>query len=86
MEKKMVYRFPIPFAHTTPINHNDMPHPKIVHGKNFSYNHWLSKKSHSQWNLGPSNTLPNKMNATITNKDNIEGAYKELPVFRGPPP
>jgi len=24
--EKMVHNFPIHFAHTTPINHNDMPH------------------------------------------------------------
>jgi hypothetical protein len=30
MEEKMVHRLPIPLAHTTPINHNDMSLPEIV--------------------------------------------------------
>jgi hypothetical protein len=36
MKKKMIHGFPIPFAHTTPINHNDAPLPEIVHGKDLS--------------------------------------------------
>lgn len=36
MEEKMVHIFPILFAHTTPINHNDMPLSEIVHGKDIS--------------------------------------------------
>jgi hypothetical protein len=34
MKKKAVHRLPIPFAYTTPINHNDAPLPKIVRSKN----------------------------------------------------
>lgn len=30
----MVHGLPIPFAHATPIIHDDMPLPKIVSGKN----------------------------------------------------
>jgi len=31
--EKMVHKLPIALAHTTSINHNDMPLPKVVHGK-----------------------------------------------------
>jgi hypothetical protein len=34
MEKKVVHRLLIPFAHAAPINHDDMHLPKIVHDKN----------------------------------------------------
>jgi hypothetical protein len=34
MEKKMVHELPIPFAQAAPIDHDVMPFPKIVHGKN----------------------------------------------------
>jgi hypothetical protein len=33
MEKKMIYKLPILFAHTTSINHNDPPLFEIVHCK-----------------------------------------------------
>jgi hypothetical protein len=36
MEKKMVNGLHIPLIHATPVNHNDMPLPKIVHVKDIS--------------------------------------------------
>jgi hypothetical protein len=36
MKKKIVYGLPIPLAHAAPIDNNDTPLPKIVHGKDFS--------------------------------------------------
>jgi hypothetical protein len=33
MEKKMIHRLPILFAHTTSINHNDTPLSEIVQTK-----------------------------------------------------
>jgi len=60
VEKKMVHRLLISLAHTAPIDHNYVPLPKVVHGKDLPYNHRPSKKSHSQRNLGPPNTLPRK--------------------------
>ena len=31
MKEEMIYRFPIPFAHKTPLKDNKMPLPKVVH-------------------------------------------------------
>jgi hypothetical protein len=36
MKKNMVNELPIPFTHTTPINQNGMPLPKIVYAKDLS--------------------------------------------------
>jgi hypothetical protein len=33
MEKKMIHRLPILFAHTTSINHNDPPLSEVVQSK-----------------------------------------------------
>jgi hypothetical protein len=40
----MVHELSIPFAHAAPINHDDMPLPKIVYGKNLPYNNRPSEK------------------------------------------
>jgi hypothetical protein len=72
MEKKMVYRLSIHLAQTTLIDRNDMLLPKVVHGKDLSYDHRLSKKSRSQRNFSSPNTIPSERNTIITNKDTIE--------------
>jgi hypothetical protein len=86
MEKKMVYGLPNPFAHAAPINHDNMPLPKIVNGKNLSSNCRPSKKSHFHINLGPPNTLPEEKNVIFTIKDPIEGSNIKLPFMRRDPP
>jgi hypothetical protein len=48
MEKKMVHGLPIPLTHTTPIDHNNMLLPKVVHCKEFSYGRQPNKKSLSK--------------------------------------
>jgi hypothetical protein len=55
MEEKIVH---IPLTHTAPINHNDMPLRKVVHGKDLPEGCRLSKKSQSQRNLSLKNNLP----------------------------
>lgn len=45
MEKKMVYELPNPFTYTAPTDHNDMSLPKIIQGKDFSYNCQQAKKA-----------------------------------------
>jgi hypothetical protein len=37
MEKKMVHELSIPFAHATPIDHNDVLLSEVIHGKDPSY-------------------------------------------------
>jgi hypothetical protein len=82
MKTKMVHELSIPFAHAAPINHDDMPLPKIVYGKNLPYNNRPSekkKKRHFQMNLSPPNTLPGDKNVIFTIKDPVEGSNIKLP-------
>jgi hypothetical protein len=71
-------------AHTTPINHNDMLLPKIVHDKELPLGRRPCNKSRSQRNLSPPDIHPRERNAIITNKD-IVGANNELPFCGGGP-
>jgi hypothetical protein len=33
MKKMLIHKLSIPLTHTTPINHNEIQLPKIIHGK-----------------------------------------------------
>jgi hypothetical protein len=48
IKKKMVHRIPILFAHNTPINHNSVPLPKIVYGKDLPWGCRSHKEGHPQ--------------------------------------
>jgi hypothetical protein len=68
VEKKMVHRLLISLAHTAPIDHNYVPLPKVVHGKDLPYNHQI--------------LFHGKQNALITNKD-VKAFWPMLRKCRG---
>jgi hypothetical protein len=53
MEKKVIHRLLIQFAHATSINHNDTLLSEIVQGEDLPLRCRPSKESHFQKNLGP---------------------------------
>ena len=82
----MVHGLPIPLTHIAPINHNDMPFPKNVHGKDLPCGCLPKEESHPQKNLSPPNALPREKTNIVTSQDTIEGFNNEQPFFgRGPP-
>jgi len=86
MEKKVIHRLPIHFAHATSINHNDTLLSEVVQGEDLPLRCRPSKESHFQWNLGPPNIFPGKMNSLFASKSLIERSnIKFLFVRRRPP-
>jgi hypothetical protein len=63
MEKKVIHKLPIHFAHVTSINHNDTLFSEIVQGENLPLRYRPSEESHFQRSLGSPNTFPGKMNS-----------------------
>jgi hypothetical protein len=45
VEEEIINRFPIQFAKTTQINHDDLSSPKIIQSKNFSKDADQTKKA-----------------------------------------
>jgi len=86
MEKKVIYRLPIHFAHATSINHNDTLLSEVVQGEDLPLRCRPSKESHFQWNLGPPNTFPGKMNSLFASKSLIERSNIKFPFVRRRPP
>jgi len=86
MEKKVIHRLPIQFAHATSINHNDTLLSEIVQGDDLPLCFRPSKEGHFQGNLGPPNTFPGKMNSLFASKSLIERSNIKFPfVGRRPP-
>jgi len=86
MEKKVIHRFPIRFAHATSINHYDMLLPEVVQGEDLPLCCRPSKESHFQGNLGPPNTFPRKMDSLFANKSLVERSNIKFPFMRRIPP
>ena len=78
----MVHELPIPLIHTSPINHNDMSFPTIVHGKDFPRVADQAKKVAFKGIL-VCQTLPRKKKAIITTYDTIEGLTLNNPLLMG---
>jgi hypothetical protein len=86
MEKKVIHRLPIQFAHATSINHNDTLLSEIVQGEDIPLRCRPSQEGHFQRNLGPPNTFPGKMNNLFASKSLIERSNIKFPfVGRRPP-
>jgi hypothetical protein len=68
----MVHSPTIPFTYAAPVNHNEVPLPEIVHGKDLSKSRWPSKEGHPQRNLSPPNTLSRKAEAFDTGQGTVE--------------
>jgi hypothetical protein len=86
MEKKVIHRLPIHFAHATSINHNDTLLSEVVQGEDLPLRYRPSKESHFQGNLGPPNTFPGKMNSLFSSNSLIEGSNIKFPFVRRRPP
>jgi hypothetical protein len=86
MEKKMVYELPTPFTYTSPTDHNDVSLPKIIQGKDLSYDCQTNKKGRHQRNLSQPNTHLREKRAIVTNHDTVEESnIKQSSFGRGPP-
>jgi hypothetical protein len=68
VKEKMVHGLPIHFAHTIPINHNNVLLPEIVHGKDFLK---VAEKA-SSTSLSPPNTLPRETKSIMTTHGPVE--------------
>jgi hypothetical protein len=86
MEKKVIHRLPIHFAHTTSINHNDTLLSEIVEGEDLPLRCRPSEESHFQGNLGPPCTFPGKLNILFASKNLIERSNIKFPFVRRRPP
>jgi hypothetical protein len=82
MEKKMVHRLPIHFAHATSINHDDTLLFEIVQGDDLPLRCHPSEESHFQGNLGPPYTFPGKMNILFASKNLVERSNIKFPFMR----
>jgi hypothetical protein len=82
----MVHRLPIPFAHTNPINHDDISFPQIIHDKIFPRTAGQARKNTFKWTLIYQTLFQGKMKAIIANQDTIEGFNNEQIFFGGDPP
>ena len=58
MDKELVYWFPISFTHTTRIQNQNLPFPKIINSQNNPQSCSSNKKSNSRWDLRLPNSLP----------------------------
>jgi hypothetical protein len=84
MEKKMIHRLTAPFTHITPIDHNDMPLYKVVHGKNLPEGGRPCKESRFQRNLNSLNTISREGSGIMTDKDVVERSnIKQLSFGEG---
>jgi hypothetical protein len=57
--------------------------PKIVHGKDLSYDYRPSKKSHPQKNLSRQTLFQGKRKP-FTTQDTVEGSTSNSPLLEGP--
>jgi hypothetical protein len=86
MQKEMIYRLPMPFTHTTPIDHDDMSFSQVVHSKNLPKSRRPNKESYFHRSFGSPNALPRKGMSIVTCKDLIEGFNIKLSFAGRNPP
>jgi hypothetical protein len=86
MEKKVIHRVPIHFAHATSINHYKTLLSEIVQGEDLPLRCRSSEENYFQGNLGPPYTFPAKMNILFASENLIERSNIKFPFVRRRPP
>jgi hypothetical protein len=86
VEEEMINRFPIQFAKTTLINHDDLSSPKIIQSKNFPQRRQPNKEGNSGGSLSPPNALPRERGIVFVCDDLVKIFNIESPFARWGPP
>ena len=82
----MINRFPIQFAKTTLINHDDLSSPKIIQSKNLPQRRQPNKEGDSGGGLSPPNALPRERGIVFVCDDLVKRFNIESPFARQGPP
>ena len=82
----MMNKFPIQFAKTTPINHDDLSSPKIIQSKNLPQRRQPNKEGNFGGGLSPPNALPKEKRIVFVCDDLAKRFNIESPFARWGPP